>query len=135
MKREYIFVGLIIIMLYMTYVIMNYKYKEYRINSHIELLATLNEDISTSIDRAEKIIDYKSTKAYRNKVLKDEQWLKNKGENVVFLIDEVQYNKYTSQALDILSQASAELPEGENILNTMNIRQKWIYFISKKDTR
>ena len=69
-------------MLYMTYVIMNYKYKEYRINSHIELLATLNEDISTSIDRAEKIIDYKSTKAYRNKVLKDEQWLKNKGENV-----------------------------------------------------
>ena len=65
-------------MLYMTYVIMNYKYKEYRINSHIELLADLNKEISENIKEAEKIIDYKSTKAYRNKILKEEQGLKNK---------------------------------------------------------
>ena len=122
-------------MLYMTYVIMNYKYKEYKINTHIELLAQLNTDISGSIKKAEKIIDYKSTKAYRNKILKEEQWLKNKWEQVVFLIDELEYNKYTTQTTDIASQTVVELPERENILNTMNIRQKWIYFILKKDTR
>lgn len=135
MKREYVFVGLIIIMLYMTYVIMNYKYKEYKINSHIELLADLNEDISENIKKAEKIIDYKSTKAYRNKVLKEEQWLKNKWEQVVFLIDEVDYKKYTTQTPEIVSQTVVELPQGENIINTMNIRQRWIYFILDKDTR
>lgn len=135
MKREYIFVGLIIIMLYMTYVIMNYKYKEYRINSHIELLAELNTDISKNIKKAEKIIDYKGTKAYKNKVLKEEQWLKNKWEQVVFLIDEVDYNKYTTQTPEIISQTFVDLPEGENIINTMNIPQRWIYFIFNKDTR
>ncbi len=135
MKREYVFVGLIIIMLYMTYVIMNYKYKEYKINSHIELLAELNTDISKNIKKAEKIIDYKWTKAYKNKVLKEEQWLKNKWEQVVFLIDEVDYNKYTTQTPEIVSQTTATLPEGENIINTMNIPQRWIYFIFDKDTR
>ena len=122
-------------MLYMTYVIMNYKYREYRINSHIELLADLNKEISASINTAGKIIDYKSTKAYKNKILKGEQWLKNKGEKVAFLIDEVQYNKYTAQTPNIVSQTTVDIPEGDNILNTMNIRQKWIYYIFKKDTR
>jgi len=135
MKREYVFVGLIIIMLYMTYVIMNYKYKEYKINSHIELLADLNTDISESIKKAEKIIDYKNTKAYRNKILKEEQWLKNKGELVVFLIDEEDYNKYTTETSEIVSQTIVELPEGENIINTMDIPQRWIYFVLDKDTR
>jgi len=86
-------------MLYMTYIIMNYKYKEYKINSHIELLAELNTDISNNIKKAEKLIDYKSTKAYRNKILKEQQNLRNKGEKVVNLIDEEQYNKYTDQML------------------------------------
>lgn len=135
MKREYVFVGLIIVMLYMTYVIMNYKYKEYKINSHIELLADLNTDISENIKKAEKIIDYKATTAYKNKVLKEEQWLKNKWEQVVFLIDEVDYNKYTTQTPEIISQTVVDLPEGENIINTMNIPQRWIYFIFDKDTR
>lgn len=122
-------------MLYMTYVIMNYKYKEYKINSHIELLAELNTDISNSIKKAEKIIDYKSTKAYKNKILKEEQWLKNKGEQVVFLIDEVQYNKYTTQEPDIIAQSTEQDEEVDNIVNTMNIKQKWIYLILRKDTR
>ena len=135
MKREYVFVGLIIIMLYMTYVIMNYKYKEYKINSHIELLANLNEEISDKIQQAEEIIDYKSTKAYRNKVLKEEQWLKNRAEEVVFLIDEVDYKKYTEETPEIIAQTTVQIPEGENIINTMNIRQRWIYFILNKDTR
>ncbi len=122
-------------MLYMTYVIMNYKYKEYRINSHIELLADLNTEISGNIKKAEDIIDYKSTKAYRNKILKEEQSLKNKGEKVVFLIDEVQYNKYTTQTPDIISKTVIDIQEEDNIINTMNIKQRWIYLILKKDTR
>ena len=54
---------------------------------------------------------------------------------MVFLIDEVDYNKYTTQTPEIISQTIVDLPEGENIINTMNIPQRWIYFIFKKDTR
>lgn len=134
MKREYIFIGLIIVMLYMTYIIMNYKYKEYKINSHIELLAELNTDISNNIKKAEKLIDYKSTKAYRNKILKEQQNLRNKGEKVVNLIDEEQYNKYTDQIPDIIEYTTVDVPE-ENIVKTMNIKQKWIYLLFREDTR
>jgi hypothetical protein len=78
MKKEYIFIVLIGILLYMTYLVLNYKYKEYRINSNIEYLTELKEEFSKKIKEAESIIEYKNTKAYKNKILKQQQSLKNK---------------------------------------------------------
>jgi len=73
MKKQYIFLSLIFITLYIFYLIGNYKYKEYKINSTIEYLANENEKIAEKIEIAESIIEYKTTKAYRNKVLKEQQ--------------------------------------------------------------
>jgi len=53
----------------------------------------------------------------------------------VFLIDEVDYKKYTEETPEIIAQTTVQIPEGENIINTMNIRQRWIYLILNKDTR
>jgi hypothetical protein len=50
-----------------------YKYNEYKINSHIEFIADLNKQIKNKIEIAKKTIKYKSSKAYKNKVLKSEQ--------------------------------------------------------------
>jgi cell division protein FtsL len=94
MKKQYIFLSLLFITLYIIYLIISYKYREYKINSNIEYLKSMNEEISLKIDEAESLMEYKTTRAYRNKILKEQQGLKNKGEKVVYLTSEQKYNKY-----------------------------------------
>jgi hypothetical protein len=57
----------------MLYLVSSYKYKEYKINSYIEEINKLNQTIKDSIDETENLIEYKSTLAYKNKLLKQEQ--------------------------------------------------------------
>lgn len=135
MKKEYVFVALIIIMLYMMYLVLSYKYTEYRINSNIEYLSSLKDEFSQKIQDAESIIEYKNTKAYKNKILKQEQSLKNKWEQVVYLITEKKYDKYTKD--DDLEEevVSVILTDEENLINTMTIYQKWNYFLFGRDIR
>jgi len=57
---------------------MSKTYYEYKINSHIEYISNLNSSIKEKIEVAEKIIEYKSSIAYKNKVLKEQQSFKNK---------------------------------------------------------
>jgi hypothetical protein len=58
--------------------IISFTYKEYKINSNIEYISNLNQSIRDKIEEAEKIIKYKSSLAYKNKVLKEQQSFKNK---------------------------------------------------------
>jgi cell division protein FtsL len=78
MKKQYIFLTLLFVTLYILYLILSYKYREYKINSNIDYLKTLNQEISLKINEAESLIDYKTTRAYKNKILKEQQGLKNK---------------------------------------------------------
>jgi hypothetical protein len=65
-------------MFYILYLIIDYKYKEYKINSHIEYINELNQTIKQQIKTAKEIIEYKKSKAYKNKILKQDGDLKNK---------------------------------------------------------
>jgi len=94
MKKQYIFLTLLFVTLYILYLILSYKYREYKINSNIDYLKSLNQEISSKIDEAESLIDYKITRAYKNKILKEQQGLKNRKEKVVYLTTEQKYNKY-----------------------------------------
>lgn len=138
MKKQYIFLSLIFITLYIFYLIGNYKYKEYKINSTIEYLANENEKIAEKIEIAESIIEYKNTKAYRNKVLKEQQGLKNKWEKVVYLTTEKTFNTYAQQEWNKEEENKEEvfyISWEESLLNTMTIYEKRIYFLfEKKDT-
>ncbi len=134
MKKEYIFVILIGIMLYMMYLVLSYKYTEYKINSNIEYLSELKQEFSEKIDEAESIIEYKSTKAYKNKVLKQEERLKNKWEKVVNLITEKKYEKYTRWDQEVV-QIEVPLTSEQTLINTMTIYQRWRYFLFREDTR
>ena len=73
MKKQYIFLFMIVVLFYMLYLVFSYKYNEYKINSYIEEITNLNQDIKNSINDTEDLIDYKSTLAYKNKLLKQEQ--------------------------------------------------------------
>jgi hypothetical protein len=69
---------MIFIALYIFYLISTFKYKEYKINSHIEYITNLNKEIKKKIKIADDIINYKQSKAYKNKILKAQQSYKNK---------------------------------------------------------
>lgn len=135
-KKHHIFIILIIILLYIMYNIIAYKYKEYKINEHLEAIERLNTDIKSKIKEAEELIEYKKSKSYKNKILKTEQLLKNEAENVVYLTNEDEYNKFTTT----VSKKTQEIKKDEKIEEKwetygMSIYQKWIYFIFKKDLR
>jgi hypothetical protein len=73
--------------------------------------------------------------AYRNKILKQQQSLKNKWENVIYLTTEKKYNKFTKKVTGTGS-LNIEIKNEENsIVDTMSIFEKWIYLIFKKDIR
>lgn len=134
MKKQYIFLIFIVIILYLLYLIIAYKYKEYKINTHMEIIQVENNEISNEINEKNQLLEYYNTKAYKNKILKEEQWLKNKDEVVIFITNEDNYNKYT-KATDEIDQVKQSLDVQKNIYDSMTIFEKWIYFLFKKDIR
>lgn len=134
MKKQYIFILMIAIILYLFYLIISFTYKEFKINDNISYITKLNEELRKWINKADSIIKYKKSKAYINKVLKEQQSLKNKAELVVYLTTEQKYNKYTQKIenKEIINNTKTEI---NNITSSMNIYQKWVYLIFWKDLR
>ncbi len=131
-KEQYIFLIFIVIILYLLYLILDYKYKEYKINSHIEIIERTNENIAKEIEKDKETLEYISTKAYKNKVLKEEQAMKNKWETVIYITNEEKYNKFSKENVD-----AEILPESiqNSIQDSMSVPEKWIYFLFNKDIR
>jgi len=134
MKKQYIFLIMILIILYILYLILSKTYYEYKINTHIEAITSINNIIKNKIYQAEEIIEYKSSKAYKNKVLKEQQSFKNKWETVIYLTSQSKYEKFTQKKED--NQILKDIPsiQNENITENMQIYNKWLYLIFKKDT-
>lgn len=132
MKKQYVFLIMILIILYILYLIINFTYKEYKINSHIEYISQLNKSIKEKIVEAEDIIKYKSSLAYRNKILKEQQSFKNKWENVVYLTTEKIYNTYTKEE-EKPKEENIEVIQEESITDDLSIYEKWMHLIFKKD--
>ena len=136
MKKQYVFIWLIIVMLYIIYSIIDYKYKEYKINSLISYIEKSNEDIKLKINEAKNLIEYRKSKSYVNKVLKEEQSLKNKWEKVIFITTEKTFDKFAKN--DFYKSEINEYNDNnwnDSIINWMTIYQKWMYFLFKKDIR
>ncbi len=134
MKKQYIFLIMIAIILYILYLIGTFTYKEYKINWSIEYISKLNIEIKERNKLALEIIEYKKSKAYRNMILKQQLSFKNKWEKVVYLTSEQKYNKYVNEVLPEEID-SLETNIEDNIVNGMTIFEKWIYFLFKIDTR
>ena len=134
MKKQYIFIIMIIIILYLFYLIISFTYKEYSINTNIEYITQLNQQLREWIEKADNIIKWKKSKAYINKALKEQQSLKNEAEIVVYLTTEENYNKYTKE-IPIKETINTSNISINNITSSMTIYQKWIYFIFNKDIR
>jgi len=124
-------------MMYLLYLVADYKYREYKIFHYTENLTQINTQLLENIQKSQNTLEYKNTNAYKNKILKSQQSLKNPWEIVINLITEERYKKYT-QTWSIQVN-KVELPQNlldeESLINTMTISQKWMYLIFRKDTR
>ena len=63
MNKQYIFLVLIVIMLYSIFLISTYKYKEYKVNIHIDSIANLVKEIKNDIEKTNDLIFYKKSLA------------------------------------------------------------------------
>jgi len=53
MKKEYIFLILIFILFYMFYLVLSYKYNEYKTDSSIKQLSAMTQELEKKIDIAQ----------------------------------------------------------------------------------
>ncbi len=118
----------------MIYLTISYKYNEYIINTKIEKLYETNKNIDTKIKEKKEEIAYKSSTSYKNRILKEDEQLKNKWEKVISLISEEKLKIYTSEN-ENTSDNSIVMTEYEQKISTMTIFQKWIFFLFNKDIK
>lgn len=134
MKKQYVFILLITIMLYTIYLIIDTKYNEYKQNAFTELIKKENENKKIEIEKAKMKTENRSSKSYADRIKKEQQWLKNKWEIVYIITDENKYNKFTKNEPE--KQDLIDYDETKNsITDWMTIYQKWIYFLFKDDLR
>jgi len=133
-KRQYIFLFLVVILLYLSFKIFQFEYKKYTISNYIKEQSIIIEDIKKYLEETEWTIRYISTRAFKNKILKSEKWMKMKWEEVIVLTSEKLYNKFSGK--HIIQNVKITKKEKEyNITSGMSNFEKWVYFLLKKDLR
>jgi len=134
-KKLLSFLVLIFLLLFLMFNILSHKYKEFKISEHIKIISDLNTQIEKNIEKATQIIEYKKSKAYKNKILKQDAGLKNKWEIVVYITTEDKYNKYISKPKVVESLEEFKDKKINSETYNMTIYQKWMWFLFKKDLR
>lgn len=103
---------------------------------YMENINATNIQMLQQIEETKQTLEYKNTRAYKNKILKADKWMKNRSEEVIFLISEEQYNKYTDIDIPIREDFTPQnLLDEKSLISTMSIYEKWIYLIFKRDIR
>ena len=132
MKKEYIFISLIVIIFLLWYLIISFTIKEYKINLDIKFIENLTIKLESEIESAKKVIEYKTSKAYKNRILKEQQSFKNHWEDVVYFTSEESFNKYTTKKDFTEKEKIITKDELELKIDDLSIFERWIYFIFKK---
>ena len=125
---------MIFFILYLSYLIIDFTYNDNKKNQYIEEIVKLNTEIKDSLVKWEEIINYKASKAYINKIRKEEQGEKWEWELVVYLTTQEKYNKFTKIKEEINKENIVIETDNQNNIKEMTIYQKWIYFIFRKDS-
>lgn len=132
MNKKYLLLVFIWIILYLLFLIVNHKYKEYNFNNYLSYLNEQNVSIKKEIDKKVETLEKIWTKAYKNKLLKETQNMKNKWEKVIFITKEDTFKTFTQiQIQDELEFKNLSF-ENEIITDHMTRNQKWFYFLFNK---
>jgi len=132
MNKQYIFLTMIGIMLYILYLIITFSIEEYKVSHNIKSLQEFIVQTTQYNKDALERIAYKQSSAYKNMVLKEQQSLKNKWEKVIYLTSQQNYNKYTTESDVMVDDTNQYIIKEYNITDNMNISQKWSYYLFEK---
>lgn len=135
MKKQYIFILMLVILLYISYLIVEKTYKDYKKDSNIKYITELNNEIKYKIEYANELIEYSSSKAAQNRILKQHSSSKNKWEKVIYLTTEKKYNQFTKiEEKKVENNEISISVEDETIVFPENISifEKWTHIIFKK---
>jgi len=132
MNKQYIFLSMIWVMLYILYLIIIFSIEEYKENANIKKLQSFIVETTDYNKNALDTIEYKQSKAYINMVKKEQQSLKGKWEKVIYLTTQKNYNKYTTETNITINDEIETKSKEYNITDNMSISEKWSYYIYKK---
>ncbi|MDQ7008794.1 MAG: hypothetical protein Q9M94_00705 [Candidatus Gracilibacteria bacterium] len=133
-KRQYIFLGLMIILFYLSLKIIHFEYKKYTISGYIKQQEYIINDVANYLEKSNDTLKYINTPAFKNKILKGENGKKMKGEEVIILTSETIYNKFSGRNI-IENTIIKENKVKVNMTSGMTNFEKWIYFLLNKDIR
>lgn len=134
-KKQYIFLFLLVIFFYLVYLILQNAQKQYIIRQYKESQIVSIREISSTKKENNNIKAYKSTRAYRNKILKEQQWESMKWEKVIYLIYDEKYNIFSNSLWTENTSIDKTIKTQKKIISQMSPFEKWVYFILKQDIR
>lgn len=130
MTKQYKFIVLLWMFIFMLYLVFSVKYEEYKVKTTIQTISKNNErSIDLINDRIETVAK-KSTRAHRNTVLKDQFSKKTKWETVLYITTEAEYEKFTSPYRLEINEIIQE--EIDQELEWMTNLEKWNRFLFGK---
>lgn len=139
MKKQYALLILLWIFLYLLYLVGSYSYRDYQVRAYIAEIQEVNNRTLETIRETERNLNQKLTLAHKNKVLKTEQWMRGLWEEVLFLISEERYRMFTQEPsweeLVFERTISERIWDTKNLIATMTIYERWMYFLFREDVR
>lgn len=93
-KSQYILFTLILVVVYLIYLIVLYKYRDFQVHSYIDSLLGENAKLEQTIEEKKDYLAHINTNAFLDKVAKTSQNRKNPGEEVVFLVSKDDVEAY-----------------------------------------
>ena len=129
---QYILAILLFVILYEVYLVVYYKYEDFRVNTYMQSLEGENERTLDRIRRKKEYFASVQTNAYIDRIMKSSQNRKNPGEDPLFLVDQKEvagYNKLDTNALIVNTIRPNSVTYG------MNNREKWAYYLFGIDDR
>lgn len=133
-KRQYIFLWLMLILFYLSFKIVQFEYKKYTISGYIKQEKIVINKIQNYLEKSNETLKYINTPAFKNKILKEENWKKMKWEKVIVLTSEKIYKKFSWKNI-VNDENIVKNKEKVNITLWMTNYQKWVYFFLNKDIR
>jgi len=133
-KKQYIFLFLLTVLLYLSYNIIKFEYNRYSMSIYIESQLETIKKLEKNIEKWNEELKHVSTISYQIKKLKSEDQKKFKWESVIYLNHEKVYNKF--KTVKVKENTKKEvLRKKEWITTWMTNYEKWIYYLFNKDIR
>jgi hypothetical protein len=120
------------VVVYLIYLIVLYKYRDFQVSSYIDTLLHENRQLEQDIQDRKDYLAHINTNAFLDKVAKTSQNRKNPGEQVVFFVSKDDVETY--KKIDVEKQMIGP----EKVVSPtqgMSNAEKWIYHIFRVDMR